>query len=1008
MTLRLHLWDNRKGQSMNLDKNMYKPISFWSWNGDMREEEIRWQISEFKEKGYGGFFIHSRAGRLISYMGDDWLGACAVAIDEAEKQGLYVWLYDEDGWPSGFAGGLVNGCGEAYCAKQLRFRIGKPQDEMSRVIAVYRKTAENSYIRINNEAGTGEDLYCFYQIVPHYVDIMDRRTIARFIEVTHEVYKEHFGQYFGRVIKGIFTDEPQLPEGPCWSSEIEERYQQQYQVEIKDDLWLLHVDGEGCEQFRYCFWKCVNELVNENFVCQISDWCKENQLLLTGHFFGEDGLNDQMLASGGVMSLYQNMGIPGIDHLGNRYASSVLMKQVTSVAHQRNLPGVLSESFGCSGWETSFKELLGIAGWHAVFGVNMLCTHVSAYTIIGRRKRDYPLFFSYQEPWWEDTKILFQAIERLNTEIGKGARQTDVAVLHPIRSIWCMNTPERRYEGRFISADFRELVDNLLDLHIDFDLLDEGKLENGKHCSYSYLIVPNMTAIGEYTARVLCDFAKQGGKIIFMNGRPKSIEGDKKHFLLKEIEKISAPDVQNTRHILQKYVRQHPIQDDFHLYDARMENEVSGLISNYRKTNEGAVVYLFNPVYGHQVSTVLRQKGICELKKINLLDGSETQVTATYGGEYTFAHITVEAGTGVLLKIENVTERNKKRIKPYETKTLMIQNIELLADNALTIDIGRYSINEGMFSEKKPIIHMLDEIYGELAGKDGDSKVCIEYTFYADFKEKPSHLFMAIEKADELTIELNQKLVSKEVGWWIDKGIRKYDITDFVENGENKVLLTYIISNTKQIEDWKGKFESERNRFFYKVEPESIYIGGAFDVKCNAKVEDYVTYYATVSTLQQNIFTLVDRTKKNTGDLTSQGMWFYRGDCAYTGQLEYDGKSKRFLRIDEIHCTGAKIYVNQQYAGMVLASDDECNITEYMHMGMNEIKIVAMGHNRNLLGPHHHMRGKLYFVGQNSFMGTKGFEDFVSPDVVDECTWTDQYSFVPFGLEGIRIKVLEE
>ena len=58
---------------MNLGNNQYKPISFWSWNGDMNETEVRSQVRDFKEKGFGGFFIHSRAGRLISYMGDEWI-----------------------------------------------------------------------------------------------------------------------------------------------------------------------------------------------------------------------------------------------------------------------------------------------------------------------------------------------------------------------------------------------------------------------------------------------------------------------------------------------------------------------------------------------------------------------------------------------------------------------------------------------------------------------------------------------------------------------------------------------------------------------------------------------------------------------------------------------------------------------------------------------------------------------------------------------------------------------
>ena len=34
---------------------------FWSWNGELHEEEIRRQVRIMKEMGFGGFFMHSRA-----------------------------------------------------------------------------------------------------------------------------------------------------------------------------------------------------------------------------------------------------------------------------------------------------------------------------------------------------------------------------------------------------------------------------------------------------------------------------------------------------------------------------------------------------------------------------------------------------------------------------------------------------------------------------------------------------------------------------------------------------------------------------------------------------------------------------------------------------------------------------------------------------------------------------------------------------------------------------------
>ena len=1004
---------------MNLGQNVYKPISFWSWNGDMREDEIRWQIQEFKEQGFGGFFIHSRAGRLISYMGKEWIHACEVAIKEAEKLGMNAWLYDEDGWPSGFAGGLVNGCGEEYCAKALRFCVGIPKKSIGQVIAVYRKTSEGAYCRIQEEQGTDEDLYAYYQVIRHYVDIMDDRVVAKFIEVTHEEYKRHFGHYFGNVVKGIFTDEPQMPSGPCWSSRMRNKYREKYQEDILDKLWLMHVEGDGYQAFRYRFWCCANELINQNYTCQLNEWCNTNHLLLTGHFSAEDGLLDQTIANGGVMPMYANMGLPGIDHLGNRYAAAVLMKQITSVTHRRDLPYVLSEAFGCAGWDISFKELLGIAGWHAVFGVNTLCTHLSAYTITGRRKRDYPAFFSYQEPWWKDTHVLFDAIRKLNSAIGESKRVTKVAVLHPIRSVWCQSAFAHRYDKKALTAQFRQLVDYLLDIHIDFDLLDESELETAKVLEgklqsgvieYSYVIIPEANTLSAETVNMLLDFSQSGGKVMFVNDRPNSVEGDKHHPMVTRIKEIKATDIQNARHILQKYFRENPIQNDIRLFDLRMENEVTGIVSHYGKTRDGAVLYLFNRQVGHDTQLIIRHKGRCQIETISLVDNSKRDITFSSNGEYTYAPVKVESGSGVLVRISYTEDAIEGRNRvDFNNHIVAIDCVTRTEDNCLTLDMGRFKINDGEFSQRKAIIHMADEIYAQIANSECESKVCIEYTFEASFENLPNGMYLAAEKMDMLKIECNGNLVTEEVGWWIDKGIIKFDVSKMVINGTNTILLTYMIPSTGQVNNLKGKFESERNRFFYKIEPENVYICGDFDVKSLVKMMDHITYYSTEgSEPSQSSFVLVDASEKKFADITEQNMWFYRGNCSYSGRFEYDGEQDCYLSIEYLKCSLAKVYINNTYVGMIFSSGNEINITEYLTAGENSITIFAVGHNRNIFGPHHHARGALYFVGQHTFMGVYGFEDFVNPDVTEKSTWTDEYAFVPFGIQGIVIKTQKQ
>ena len=85
----------------------YGSIPFWSWNDRLEEGELRRQIGRMQELGMSGFFMHARGGLETEYLSDEWFHAVNVCIDEAKKRGMEAWSYDENGWPSGFAGGKL-------------------------------------------------------------------------------------------------------------------------------------------------------------------------------------------------------------------------------------------------------------------------------------------------------------------------------------------------------------------------------------------------------------------------------------------------------------------------------------------------------------------------------------------------------------------------------------------------------------------------------------------------------------------------------------------------------------------------------------------------------------------------------------------------------------------------------------------------------------------------------------------------------------------------------------
>ena len=97
----------------------YRPIPFWSWNERLSTEMTREQVRLMNDAGIGGYFMHARGGLLTEYMGEEWFDNVHAACDEGGKLGMHSWAYDENGWPSGFGGGKVNGLGVEYQQKSL-------------------------------------------------------------------------------------------------------------------------------------------------------------------------------------------------------------------------------------------------------------------------------------------------------------------------------------------------------------------------------------------------------------------------------------------------------------------------------------------------------------------------------------------------------------------------------------------------------------------------------------------------------------------------------------------------------------------------------------------------------------------------------------------------------------------------------------------------------------------------------------------------------------------------
>ena len=85
----------------------FRGVPFWAWNGKLEKDTLQEQVSVFQKMGFGGFHIHVRTGLDDQYLGTEYMEAVSTVVEKAKECELKAWLYDEDRWASGAAGGFV-------------------------------------------------------------------------------------------------------------------------------------------------------------------------------------------------------------------------------------------------------------------------------------------------------------------------------------------------------------------------------------------------------------------------------------------------------------------------------------------------------------------------------------------------------------------------------------------------------------------------------------------------------------------------------------------------------------------------------------------------------------------------------------------------------------------------------------------------------------------------------------------------------------------------------------
>lgn len=564
----------------------FRGAPFWAWNNKLSQEQLMEQTEYFKEMGLGGYTIHCRTGLDTPYLGTEFMELVKEVTRKAKADGMKVYLYDEDRWPSGFGGGMVTK-EEAYRGRYLVFTpfcqdtrqdtqkdmvtgssaAGKVQGN-GRLLARYAVVLKDGLLagyRRLLEHEEGENIwYAYLELSPKspwfnnesYVNTLDKKAILRFIEVTHEKYLEAVGEAFGDVIPSIFTDEPQFTHKQTlgkaeekkdilipYTDDFEETYKNAYGDSFLDHLpevfWELP-DGR-VSLTRYHYHDHLAERFAQAYADTLGDWCRRHHIALTGHMMSEPSLGSQTGALSEAMRQYRGFQAPGIDMLCDlrEYTTA---KQAQSAAHQMGRSEVTSELYGVTNWDFDFRGHKLQGDWQVALGVTHRVPHLSWVSMAGEAKRDYPASIFYQSPWYREYSQVEDHFARVNTALQSGAPCVNVGVIHPIESYWLYYGPEEQTKEMRdqLEKQFQQVTEWLLWGMIDFDYISESLLlsleeENAPggvfgagNMQYHTVIVPGLVTIRETTVKRLEQFVREGGRVIFMGQKPILVDAEKK------------------------------------------------------------------------------------------------------------------------------------------------------------------------------------------------------------------------------------------------------------------------------------------------------------------------------------------------------------------------------------------------------------------------------------------------------------------------------------------------
>jgi hypothetical protein len=527
-------------------------------------------MKKLKELGLGGIVCNVNFNRyLVSQTHWETL---VRAVEACREVGLIVWIYDEEGYPSGAAGGLVLKSNPSFEALALTYY--KSQSEPFAIRPSYEHTHAS-----NN-----------FHAARRYPNLIDDKAVKCFIEKTHEAYASHLKEHFGKTIQAIFTDEPSLMAvniGPLpenvrknvrvvdrldenvkplpsvpWAGDLPDQYRRRYGQDLPAVRRSLF---EGNNKFdrdvRRRFWALISDLIAERYFGQLQEWAQGHGVASSGHNLWEETPLHHVPLYGNGLKALGRMDIPGLDMLNSNpeaviydgwLTASLPMSAAILNGRRKVMTEVSDFSEKMAGKGPASLELMrAAAAWQAALGVT-----------------EFTLYYSYAERKADDYRAYCDFVGRLNAVLRDARPVPKVLLYYPIYDLWGEYIPiaekltaqSQSERMQRIQKSFLELGRRMLEKQISFAIVDHELLANAVVRNsdliigtqrFEALVLPAGVELPEQVAEKLKRFEGSGGRIF----RAKPLLSEADFSTLSGIHENGALSVKSDRIIVGRFGR---------------------------------------------------------------------------------------------------------------------------------------------------------------------------------------------------------------------------------------------------------------------------------------------------------------------------------------------------------------------------------------------------------------------------------------------------------------------